>query len=361
MRKEDILVGVHSSMPNDNDAAELVNAFLQNGVSACLYSECEQKNVRPNLTIGYDSAGLPHWQKIMNSGIINIMWSKDSVFTHNIDIIEQFAAFGNLVLLTPTPCDTEPTGAFFPKLRHGYLPLGIDVGKSGNVEKEYDILHYGQIVDVEAKMDELEMKMPEFVFKLMSDIYTISLENPSLSFWQIYSIFRDNLGLKLDIEQYLLLFSNIAPIISSHKQIQMIDKLKDFGVAVFGNDVWKKYISGKSKYMGTASSEIVAKGKIVLHAHPVEMSLGLPEVVLKAALGESFVISSDTKSIELEFKDSMVYYDYKTMDDIESKVEKYLADNNLREAKAKKALEIVTTRNSLQSRVAEIVKIMKVT
>ena len=50
MKKEDLLIGVHSSKPDDGDAGALVNAIRQNGVSACLYSECVEKNILPSLT-----------------------------------------------------------------------------------------------------------------------------------------------------------------------------------------------------------------------------------------------------------------------------------------------------------------------
>ncbi len=358
MKKEDLLIGVHSSRPNDSDAAALISAIKNNGVRACFYSECVEKNILPNLTIGFDSAGLPHWQKIMNKGIVNIMWSKDSVFTSNIDIVEQFSSFDKFVLLTSTPCDTEPIGKFFPKIKHGYLPMGVNSENVFPVEKEFEIIHYGHIVDIEAKMDELKAKMPEFVFKLMSDIYTISVENPWLSFWQVYTLFVENLKLEIDFEQYLLLFSNIAPVISSHKQIQMMDKLKDFNIKVFGNSVWTKYISGKTEYAGVASDDIVSKAKIVIYSHPVELSLGLPEVVLKSAMANSFVVSSNTKSIELEFKDSMAYYDFKTFDDIASKVDYFLHNVQQRESKAADAYKIAHERNSINHRVAQIINLI---
>ncbi len=358
MKKEDLLIGVHSSKPDDGDAGALVNAIRQNGVSACLYSECVEKNILPSLTIGFDSAGLPHWQKSMNKGIANIMWSKDSVFLSNIDIIEQFAAFDKFILLTPTPCDTEPIGRFFPKIKHGYLPCGLDFSKSIPCDKEFDIISYGQIVDIDQKMNELKSCMPEFVFKLMSDMYTIAVENPALSFWQIYNLFVESLNLEVDFEQYLLLFSNIAPVISSHKQIQMINSLKDYNVKVFGSACWSKYISGKVEYAGNASSDIVSKSKIVLYSHPIELSLGLSDVVLKSAASDSFVIASNTPSIELEFKDSMAYYNLKTFEDLPAKVEHFLSNSDERKNKCELAKKIVLDRNSLAVRMAQVIQLV---
>lgn len=360
MNKEDLIIGVHTSRPDDEDAKGLIKAFHENGVRAFTYDDCIVNNVTPNLTIGFDSAGLPHWQKILNKNIINILWSRDSVFSKNVDIVQQFASFPNFVLFNPTPCDTEPVGSFFPKLKHGYLPIGVnpDFCDHKPVEKEIDIVFCGSIVDIETKMNDLKAKMPEFVYKLMSDIFNISMENPSLSFWQIYTLFRDNIGLKVDVDQFILLFSNLAPLITSHKQVQMLETLKRYNVKVMGNDVWKKYIEGKVEYIGHPDNSVIAKSKIALHYHPVELSLGLHERVLDAAALNTFVISSDTKSVELVFKDSVGYFDGKNYNGLEATVSHYLKNGAQRIAKAEKAYEIVKSQNTLTHRVAEIIKIM---
>lgn len=358
MKKEDIIIGVHTSSPNDEEAKSLIVAFIKNGLHALSYEDCLKKKIQPHMTIGYDSAGLPHWQKILNNNIINILWSKDSVFSNNINFIEQFSSFSNFILFTPTPSDTEPVLTFFPKLKQGYLPIGNHKSAPEEKEKEYDFVILGNIIDVEEKMDELEAKMPEFVYKLMHDILTISLENPNLSFWQIYTLFRDNIGLKVDFEQYVLLFTNLAHLITSQKQIELVDRLKDYNVKVFGNEVWKKYLSGNAEYMGHGNKEVISKAKILLHAHPIELSLGLHENVLEAAASHTFVLSSNTKSIELEFKDSMGYFNYSKLDDVTKKADYFLKKEKERIEKAKKAFHIVHKKHSIENRVSEIIKIM---
>lgn len=360
MNKENLIIGVHTSRPDDADAGGLIKAFRENGVNAFIYDDCISKGLAPNMTIGFDSAGLPHWQQILNKGIINILWSKDSIFSKNVDIVDQFSSFDKFVLFNPTPCDTEPVGTFFKTLKHGYLPLGAnsDLLAKEKCEKEYDIAFSGNIVDIEVKMEELKTKMPEFVFNLMSDIFNISIENPSLSFWQIYTLFRDNIGLKIDKEQYILLFSSLAPLISSHKQVQMIEQLKKYDVKVMGNEVWKKYIEGNAQYIGHNDNDIIAKSKIALHYHPVELSLGLHERVLDAVALNTFVISSNAKSIELAFGENIGYFDSKNYSGLIEKVDYYLKNGSQRIAKAQAASEIVKKEHTLTSRVAEIIKIM---
>ncbi len=358
MDRKDLIIGVHAAQPGDEDANDLVKAFEANGVKAMLYTQCLTKNIEPHLTIGYDSAGLPHWQKILNKGIINILWSKDSAFSQNINIIRQFATFKNFVVFTSTPCDTEPLAAFFPNLKQGYLPLGYAAYPQELPKKEYDLVFYGDILDVETRMDELSQKMPEFVFKLMCDINTILIQNPTLSFWQVYTIFRDSIGLEVDLEQYILLFSAMIDLITSQKQLQMMDALKDFEIKVFGNDAWKKYVEGKHKYMGHGDKSVLAKTKIALNAHPMDMSLGLSAYELEAAATKAFVISSQTKSLELEFGDNMAYYNYSDFSDLKDKVAYFLKNEKERAEKAQKAFDILNDRNTLEKRAAEILKII---
>lgn len=361
MNKEDIIIGVHSAKPDDIDAKGLISAFEENGVKAYTYDECIMKNITPLLTIGFDSAGLPHWQKILNKNITNILWSKDSVFSQNVNFLEQFASYPNFVLLNPTPCDTEPVGTFFPTLKHGYLPIGSNsvLFEQPKVKKEFDIVFSGNIIDIEEKMDELKTKMPEFVFNLMSDMFNISIENPTLSFWQIYKLFSENIDLKIDLEQYLLLFSNLTPLITSHKQVQMLETLNKFNVKVLGNDVWEKYISGSVEYIGAHDTEIIAKSKIALHYHPVELSLGLHERIIEAAALKTFIISSNTKSVEISLGDSATYFDSKNYNGLADKVSHFLKHDFERNKKTEKAYKIIKEKDTLTNRVAEIINLIK--
>lgn len=358
MNKENLIIAVHTSKPEDEEANALVDAFCANGVRAMTYENCMLQNLTPHIAIGFDSAGLPHWQKILNSGIINIIWSKDSVFSKNINIIEQFASYQNFVVLTPTPCDIEAVSTFFPQLKHGYLPLGYPGTSNEPVHKEYDFALIGNIVDIEKKWAELKAQMPEFVYNLMSDIFTISMENPNLSFWQIYNLFCENIGLEKDLDQYYLLFSNIAHLVTSQKMVQIAEKMQKLNVKVFGNDIWKKYVKGKVEYCGQETQTSAAKANILINPHPIELSLGINENILKAASAKTFILSSNTGSIELEFENNAGYFDYSKLNDVEKKAKHFLENEKERLTKAEKAYEILNNSHTLNKRTAEIIKII---
>ena len=130
MEQAELIIGVHSSGESDSVAKALIEAFRKNGTKSFTTQECDAQNLVPNLTIGYDSTGISGWQKYLNKNITNIMWSSGSVFEKNTDFVEQFAKMPNFILLTSTPCDTEPVGRFFASLKHGALIHGAKPGEN---------------------------------------------------------------------------------------------------------------------------------------------------------------------------------------------------------------------------------------
>ncbi len=361
MEQAELIIGVHSSGESDSDAKALIEAFRKNGAKAFTTQECDAQNLVPNLTIGYDSTGISGWQKYLNKNITNIMWSGGSVFEKNTDFVEQFAKMPNFILLTSTPCDTEPVGRFFASLKHGALIHGAKPAENQKnfSQREYDFLFSSDIVDIDEKMAELKAKMPEFVYKMMMDMFHISSNNPVLSFWQIYKLFCENFGLAVDFEQYLLLFSNVAPLITSNKKIQMIKALKDFNVKVSGCEIWKKYIDGKVEYIGAADSSQFSNAKIVLHYQSVEMSMGLEKSMLEAAAAGAFILSSKTPSIESIFGSNMEYFDSAEFKDIAQKADYLLKNLPECEKRAEKVLQSLRNENSLEKRVGEILGLVR--
>ena len=361
MEKSELIIGVHTNGKNDLEARGLIEAFSQNGVKAMSIEDCEKENRLPNLTISHGTSGISNWQKYLNKNITNIMWASDSVFVKDYQAIEQFAKMPNFILLTCTPCDTEPVGRFFETLKHGALILGANPLKitDSDGEREYDFLFSSDIVDVDAKIADLKASMPEFVYKMMMDMYKIGSNNPVLSFWQIYKLFCENLGLDFDYEQYLLLFSNVAPLITSNKKIQLVRAMKDFNVKVAGNEVWKKYIEGKAEYIGTSDAAQYQKAKIVLHYQSVEMSMGLEKGFLEACEAGAMIFSSKTPSIESIFGSNMEYFDPVEFKNIAQQADYLLSHQEECKNHAQNVLKSLKAENSLQKRGAEIIGLIR--
>ena len=366
--KENLIIGVHGPRELAGGRYNVLSSFtvgllkgFENvGAKVLTTKECFENNLTPNLTIGFNATGYETWAEYLNNKITNIMWSVDSVFYQNIEAIEKFTSYPNFVLFSVSPSDEEALRIFYPSLTHAYLPHAVDLNlwKKQDVEKEFDVVFLSSVDDYELKIQELSQTMPKQMFDLLMTFYQTWLSVPNMSFWQLYQLFMDKAGLNLDLIQCKLLFHNLVYLVSHTKRVQLIQSLKDFNVKVFGNDTWKKYVQGKVEYCGECdfleSINVINKSKIVLHSHPTQLASGLHERILNASAVETFVISSDTPSIQAEFGENMAYYNNVNFADIAEKLEYYLKNDEERVEKSKKAREIVKEKHTWDIRARQI-------
>lgn len=372
MNDKELIIAVHCNTSEaerfygvvEGFSQGLIKGFVQSGVKAYSTEECFEKDIPFNLAIGFDSADLKHWQKILNQKINNIMWSVDSVFIDNYKIVKNFAAFPNFIVFESSQADLQSTSTYMPTLKHGYIPHAVDLDlfHKKNVEKENDFVFFSSICDYEQIIENLKSTMPESVFNLIMDMQSLCLKNPSIGFWQVSQAVCQACELKLDAEQYMLLFKNVTDLVTNQHKIKTIQALSDYDVKIYGNGPWEKYISGKVKYMGSCSykesAEILQKSKIALHVHPFSLCSGLHTRVLNAAATETFVLSTNTLSLNLEFGDTLGYFDNKTFDDVSQKAEYFLNNEDERQEKALNAYEIVSTKHTWNNRAKSILEIV---
>ena len=373
MEEKNITVAVHCEENDTGDlygvkkafANGLLKGFNQIGIKSFSTKQCIEENIAFNLAMGFDTAGLDIWQKILNSNTPNIMWALDSVFSRHFKIAKTFEAFKNFILFESSQADLQATGTYLPQLKHGYIPVAVDteVWQKQDCAKENDIVFFATVKDYNEIIDNLKKTMPELVFNLMMEMLALSLKNPALGFWQIYQAIKATCNLQLDAEQYMLLFQNIADIVTNQQKIKLVQALSDFDLKVYGNEEWKKFVSGNVKYMGEYSInetvEILNRSKISLHTHPFALCSGLHERVLNAAAVQTFCLCSDTPSFKLEFGDSLGYFSQKNIEDVVEQARYFLENEDERNAKAQKAFEIVKTKHNWSNRAESIMKIVR--
>lgn len=372
MDKKDITIAVHCDEKLTGDVYNvlstfsygLLKGFKEIGVNAHSSAECFEKNINFNMAIGINTTGINHWQKILSNNVTNIMWTVDSVFAQNFKAIQMFSSYEKFIVFEVTPADLQAVNTYLPTLKHGYIPhaTDLDFWKKQDVKKENDIVYFSSMIDYEEKLQELKETMPELVYKLMMQIYDISLKNPNLTFWQIYQAIKASCDLNLDVDQYLLLFQNVSSIIMYEQKAKMIQALADFNVKVYGNGPWEKYIKGNVQYMGACdvreSVDIMNKSKISLHCHPMQLGLGLHERILNASAVGTFSLVSDSPSIKAEFNDGFGYFNHATFDDIAQKADYYLTHEDEREEIASRAYETTKNRHTWACRAKSIMDIV---
>lgn len=372
MEKKDLVIGVHGSEDLEGGHYNVLSSFTRGllrgfqhcGVQAHTTKECFQQGLAPNLTIGFNVTGNKTWDNYLKNDIPNIMWSVDSIFYQNRDVIDRYQNIPNFILFNISPSDNEPLHEFYPSLQNYHCNVAIDniLWQKEDIKKEYDMVFLSSMIDCEAALEKLKTEMPPKTFELFMIIYDTWLNSSNLSFWQLYQIFHSEGGLNLGLDQYTYLFQNMAPLVTAKKRVEMIQNLKDFNVKVFGEGPWEKYIQGKVEYMGPCelleSIEIVNKSKIALHSHPVQLSQGLHDRVLSSSALETFVISSQTESIMQEFGDSMAYFKTKDCEGLAEQAEYFLKHEDERQEKAKQACAITLQKHTFDVRAGEILNIL---
>lgn len=371
MVNKNLIVGVHGSTEIKGGqynvlgsfTAGLLKGFKNIGAKAFTTQECIEQGLSPNVTIGFNATGYNSWRKYMIQDSPNIMWSVDSVFLNNFEIINEFKDMPQFILFNVSNADSKAIETYFPNLKHTNFPhaTDLDLWKKQNTEKVIDVVLFASIGDCESIIEDIKQKTDKQTFEFIMELYALWTKYPNSSFWQIYELMSKDNSFDLPLNEYQFVFSNLAPLVSYKKRIQMIQSLKDFNVKVFGNGPWHKYIQGKVEHMGSCdimeSIDIVNKSKIVLHNHPQQIIFGLHERVLNAAATETFILSTQNAAIISEFGLNMDYFDA-NYENATTLIEQYLKNDKERQEKAKKAREIVVKNHTWEVRAKQILDII---
>lgn len=371
MKKEDVIVAIHSDSAEKGDGYNqlsgfltgLKNGFNEIGVKALTTTECIEQKINPNLAIAFDAIGLPLWQKMLNNNIPNIMWSTNSTFYQNLDIIKQFINYKNFILFNPSNDDTEALKHYLPSLVHGYIPSGVDLNlwKKLDIERDLDITFFASVEDPDVLITELKEKMPPLVFDLMMNLVDAAIANPGLSLWHLYQYFNKQAGLEFDLEQYTLMSRSISSVITFKQRIKMVQAFSDFDLTIFGDGPWEKFVSGKIKAKKRVDVSdmvnLMNRSKITLHSQPFQLSGGIHNRVLSASAVATPVLCAQEKTCISEFKNNVIYCNSVTYEDISEKALYYLNHKDERENLANEAYKIVKNNHKWSDRAKSIIEI----
>lgn len=369
MVNENLVIGVHSQFDYAADPYSVIESFTKglikgfqnNGAKAFTTQECIEKGITPNVVIGFNKNGQETWQEYLNKNIPNIMWSTNSIF--NDASIDEFTNNPNFILFNVSSCDNDALAKFYPNLKHTNFPhaVDLDLWKKQDCKKEYDAVLFASVIDCEAQMQDLKLRLPKVTYDFIMDICNIWTKSSNASFWQVNELLQKENNIEFPLEEYRLIFSSIADIVSSRKKIQLIKELKNFNVKIFGNGPWSKYVEGNVEYNGTCSLnesiDIMNKSKIVLHSHPQQTIFGLHERILNASAVEAFVLSTQNAGIISEFGKNMDYFEA-NFENAPILINYYLKNGNERRDKARNAHKIVSKNHTWDIRAKQVLSII---
>lgn len=371
MKKEDVIVAIYTDSGENGANYNILSGFLTGlkngfneiGVKALTTKECIEQKINPNLAIAFDSIGLPLWQKTLNNNIPNIMWSTNSIFYQNLDIVKQFINYKNFILFNPSSDDTEALKHYLPSLVHGYIPPGVDlnVWKKQDIERDLDITLFASIEDPDILITGLKETMPPLVFDLMMNLVDSAIANPGLSLWHLYQYFNKQAGLEFDLDQYTLMAKSISYVITFKQRIKMVQSLKDFNLTIFGDGPWEKFVSEKTKVEKRVEVKdtvnLMNRSKITLHSQPFQLSGGIHNRVLNASAVATPVLCAQEKTCISEFKNNVIYCNPVSYEDITEKAFYYLNHKDERDNLANEAYQIVKNNHKWSDRAKSIIEI----
>lgn len=335
------------------------------------YYVADQINRETPFSIGFNTAGFDDWKNILYAERSHFMWTVDSCFFQNFQVINEYIKYPNFHVLGVAKNDIEPLNYFYPGFKnYHYLPHGVDpdVWKYENQEKDFDIVYLASIKDPEEIIKEVKEKFSASGFADFMNMFNFLKQNPHENIWHVYKkmfykqLSSGNVSKEHHALVFHLFFKRLAYLVSYTKRIELIKSMEDVGVKVWGSPEWQKYISGKNEYMGVANFEdtlkIIPRSKVSLHLQPLQILDGLHERVLNSALSESAVLCDAAPEIRNTFGKNLTYFDVRNFTDIKQKALALLANEDMRRQKVEATKKIVLRDHTWESRANTIRSIM---
>ncbi len=325
------------------------------------YEYIENQKILPHISVGFNASSYPGWDIMLNNHRANIMWSVDSLFYKNFNLIEKYYKFPNFGCICISKDDDEAIKHFLPELVTYYMPLAIDpeIWQSDSTEKTKDIVFLASIQDVEESILNIknQLKNNPDVFDLYMEMHQYALNNPTKNFWEIYSLFsltKDNPIF------YSALLQELTYLASYQKRIDLVKYLSKSGlnVEIWGTGPWDKYTSGNVKHMGSAplfdAIEIIKSAKIALNLQPMQILNGIHDRIINSSAANTLVFTDKNSEIFNSFENNLCYIKMPDFEGLADGLNHYLQNDEKRIEKAKSAQKITLQNHTWDNRADEL-------
>lgn len=356
-------IGIHGHEKYEGGAYNMLasfgiglhDAFLEKNLDVKYTREWAKENVMPNFLIGFNTSEILLWDNILKNGMFNTIWTVDSVFYHNVDVINNYRSHPNFNCICLSDDDEEAINYFMPDLQRTTLPLAVDpkLWYSDNTERPKDIVFLASIKDPEEYIEEIKPFGSMYVFYM--EMYKYALSHPDKNFWQIYNEF--GLMNALDNSQYnhySFFLKKLAYAVSYKKRIELVNSLSDYNIEIYGSGPWEKFLKGKAKYMGSVdlldATEVLKHSKIAINLQPMQILNGIHDRIMNSSAAGCLVFTDKNKMIFDSYGDSLCYFNPKNFSGFSAQIKHYLKNDQKREIKAKAAQEITLRDHTWKNR-----------
>jgi spore maturation protein CgeB len=146
----------------------------------------------------------------------------------------------------------------------------------------------------------------------------------------------------------------------------MFESLRDYNLGVFG-DHWTKYFMLKGKkmpsyYRGRASGETVNKiylsSKIVLNIHHPHSIEGLNTRTFDIPACSAFEMVDYKKNVEKHFEIDKEIVTFKNIDELKSKIDFYLINDDLRKTISERGKRKVLSEHTWLHRIRDVISVL---
>lgn len=325
-------------------------------------------NSNINLLFTINTQGLRRWHNITLNNITPlVIWNFEYPLTL-FDTLKTYLSRKNFFLFNNTNLSIDYVTLNMPQINKSFLPIAYNdsIWFDKNSEKNYDVVFWGKISDLEKQKSEIQSSLSKELFEIFMEIIDFQERNPGASFLDIFNyfslIYQFDQG---DIELCGEIYDKLKVIIQDTKKLKVLNSLKDFNVRIWGNNVWQKYLHNNWKYMGDVDynkfPQILQQSKIVINIDDIDYMLGISDKSLISMASGTLLLTENNLQMQQFFPihELDIYYNLSNISELPEKVNHYLNNKPIMTDLSKKLCLTVKQEHTWEIRMNELVSMFK--
>lgn len=256
-----------------------------------------------------------------------------------------------------------------------FMPHAVekDLAQGLDEDRVYDVVMLSSCIDYEGIRKSWKKMFPAPLCNVMDEAIEAYFADEETSYVQAFVLAMDKYQRQhSDIDpqklDFIAVFDQLETYIKGKDRVDLVKSVKDAKVHVFGSSSgaasWKKYL-GKSHpnvvirdpVPFEQALQIMQQSKIVLNSCSW-IKNGAHERIFASLLSGALVITVENIYMREHFQDgkNIVFYRYREMDQVNEKVNEYLAEEKKRKSLVAKGRETVLKGHTWDHRAAALIK-----